>query len=80
MATGTVSRANRRRIVSPWFKRQMVTRISLVGLAVLAAACLAFGAVGIGIGVAVLIGGGALAYVRRRRRWRSPPPIFERSS
>lgn len=80
MATRTLSRANRRRIVSPWFERQMLARISFVGLVVFVAMCLAFGAVGIGIGVAVLIGGGALEYVRRKRRWRSPPPIFERSS
>lgn len=76
MATGSVSRANRRRIVSPWFKRQMVTRIALVGFVVFAAVCFSFGAVGIGLGVVILVGVGALAYYRRRRRWQSPPPIF----
>ncbi len=80
MATGAVSRANRRRIVSPWFKRQMLARIALVGFVALAAVCLAFGAVGVAVGAAVLVGVAGMVRSRRLRRWRTPPPTFDSRS
>jgi hypothetical protein len=61
--------ADRRRFVSPWFKRQIASRIVLTGIIVLGAVCLAFGAVGVGIGVGALAGIVVLVLSVRRRRW-----------
>ncbi len=41
----------------------------VTGLIVIAAVCAAFGAVGIGIGIAVVVGGAVFFFVERRRRW-----------
>lgn len=73
MGTGTVSRADRRRFVSPWFKHRMAARLVLAGLVVAGAVCLAFGAVGVVIGAVVLAAAGVGIYLRRTRRWRSKP-------
>jgi hypothetical protein len=76
MATRTVKPANRRRIVSPWFKQKLLSRIALFGFIVVAVVCFSLGAVGVGLGVVIVVGVGALAFFRQRRRWRSPPPFF----
>jgi len=60
---------DRRQFVSRRFKRQIAVRLTAVGLLVLAAVCLAFGAVGIGVGIGALTGIAVLIYVQRRRRW-----------
>jgi hypothetical protein len=65
----TVAREDRRPLVSRWFKRQMAARLSVVGLIVVAAVCLAFGAVGVGVGLGVLAGLGVLIYLHQRRKW-----------
>ena len=71
MANKTVRRGEHRRFVSPWFKRQMFGRLVVFGVVVFAAACFAFGAIGVGIGVAVFTGLVALLGLQRRRRWRA---------
>jgi Flp pilus assembly protein TadB len=73
MGTGTVSRADRRRFVSPWFKHRMAARFVFAGLVVAGAVCLAFGTVGVVIGAVVLAAAGVGIYVRRTRRLRSKP-------
>jgi O-antigen/teichoic acid export membrane protein len=60
---------DRRRLVSPWFKRQIAARAVIAGLIVLVAASFAFGAVGLGIGTGVLAGLAVWVFVHRRRRW-----------
>jgi hypothetical protein len=45
-----------------------MSRLVFTGLVVLAAVCLAFGAVGIGVGVVLLAGVGVLIYLDRRRQ------------
>ena len=62
--------ADRRRLVSPWFKRRMTTRVVATGLIVLVALCLAFGDAGIAAGVVVVAGIAAAVFLQRRRRWR----------
>jgi hypothetical protein len=47
-----------------------MARLAFIGLVVLAAVCLAFGPVGIGIGVVLLAGVGVLISLHRRRQWR----------
>jgi hypothetical protein len=70
---GTVSRADRRRFLSPWFKHRMAARLVLTGLVIAGAVCLAFGTVGVVIGGVVLAAAGVGIYVRRTRRLRSKP-------
>ncbi len=73
MGTGAVSRSDRRRFVSPWFKHRIAARLALTGLVVAGAVCLAFGTVGIVIGTVVLAAAGVGIYVQRTRRRRSRP-------
>jgi F0F1-type ATP synthase membrane subunit c/vacuolar-type H+-ATPase subunit K len=46
-----------------------LARLVIMGLIVFAAVCLAFGAVGVGIGIGMLAGIAVLLYLRRRRTW-----------
>lgn len=68
MPNGTVARADRRRWVSPRFKHRLAVRVAGFGLVVVAAICLAFGPIGIGVGLALLVGLGGFVYFRRQRR------------
>ncbi len=60
--------ADRRRVVSTWFKRRLAARLIFFGLVVLVAVCFAHGAVGIAIGGLVLVGIAVLVQFERRRR------------
>ena len=61
---------DRRRIVTPWFKRRIAARLIVTGSVVFVAVCVAFGGVGIGLGVVVLAGIGVVFYFQRGRRLR----------
>jgi hypothetical protein len=84
MPNSLAARSDRRRLVSSSFKRQIGVRVMVTGLIVFAAVCAAFGAVGIGIGIAVLVTGGVVLYFEGRRRWRhkggvaDKPDLFPR--
>ena len=59
---------DRRRIASPRLKRRLMARMAFTGLIVLVAVSLAFGPVGIGLGVALVAGIGVLIHLARRRQ------------
>jgi hypothetical protein len=59
---------DRRRIVSYWFRRRMMSLGIFTGLVVFGAVCVSFGAVGIGIGAGILFGVAALVFYERRKR------------
>jgi hypothetical protein len=75
-ATLTRHDADRRRFVSPWFKRQVTIRVMFTGMIIGVFALFALGPLGFAVGgVAVILIAG-LVYFTRRRRWgqRGLPP------
>jgi Flp pilus assembly protein TadB len=78
--TEVPSGADRRRFVSPWFKRRVTTRLIFAGLVVAVAAGFALGPVGAALGLVVVAGGTVLVhFVRRRKRWREVSRNFPSS-
>jgi len=71
-------------LVSSSFKRRIAVRVVVAGSIVFAAVCAAFGAVGIGVGILVVVGGAVILHFERRRRWRQQggtrdtPDLFPR--
>jgi anti-sigma factor RsiW len=63
---------DRRMVVSRSFKRRLVARLAVAGLVVFAAVCVAYGAVGVGVGAVILVGAAVFVRIERRRRHSTP--------